>query len=80
MFGQAKHSHVLKGQYGLICVHVQKYVTKTILLFKDNLVLIQTYLNVFITRIYITICELLIYYILIGIQTDDTCIVLKMLL
>ena len=52
----------LMGQLGLICLHFQKYVTKTILLFNDNIALIQIYCNAFTTCIYITICELRISY------------------
>ena len=34
-------SLTLKGYYGFICLHFLKYVTKLILLFNDNIVLIQ---------------------------------------
>ena len=38
-----------------------KNLIKAILLFNDNIALIQIYRNVFTTYIHITICELLIY-------------------
>ena len=57
------------------CWHFQKYVTTHILLFNDNIVLIQIYQNIFTTCIYITMCELLIKLpISISKQSDDTCI------
>ena len=57
---QFEHAHLsLKGQ---LCLHCQKYVSKTFLLFTDNTALIQIYWKVFTTCIYVTICELKIYY------------------
>ena len=45
----------------LICLYFQKYLTKAIVLFNDDIVLIKIYINVFTTCNCITICELLIY-------------------
>ena len=39
-----------------------KNLTMAILRFRDNIVLIRIYRNVFMTCIHISICELLIYY------------------
>ena len=54
----------------MIFLQFQNYVTMTIVLFNDNIALIQMFWNVFTTRIYITICESLTYYS-ISKQTDD---------
>ena len=60
MFSFKARSYV-KDTVRVDLLHFQKYVTKTILLFNDNIALIQIYQNVF-TCIYVTICELLIDY------------------
>ena len=51
---------VLKGYQLLICLLFGKDTTKTIVLFSDNIFLIQMYQNVFPTCMY-AICELLIH-------------------
>ena len=58
----------------LISIYFQTYLTKTILLFSDNIGLIQIYPNVFTTCIYITIYELLLkrLFQLHSKQTDMT--------
>ena len=54
----------IQGILSVDLLTFSKYLTKTILLFNDNIGLIQILVdgNVFTICIYITICELLIYF------------------
>ena len=47
------HSEGVKGSVRVDCLHLPKYVTKTILLFNDNITLIQIYRNVITTCMYL---------------------------
>ena len=61
-FGLMSGIQICKEILSVDLVTFSKTLTKAILLFNDNIVLIQIYQNVFRTCIHITICELLIYY------------------
>ena len=56
---------LLKGTLRVDLLTFSRNLTKAILLFNDNIALIQIYQNIFTTCIYITICEVLIYFPLV---------------
>ena len=56
LYNNTEHHYIVFKYLFIKGIHFQIYVTKTLPLFNDNIILIQMYQNGF------TACELLIYY------------------